>query len=135
MFGGQADLPIGDVGLDEAEHGDGGLVHADEDAVVDLAETEELKDLADLRGDADDTTDADNNGKLTLRLQEVVSLLLGLTALIDQVLLDGGVLLVVLLGVLESGRTSGLGSLSCTRAGQVHAIAPRLDANIGLECR
>lgn len=47
--------PVGDVWLDETKHLLGGLGDADEDAVVDLEETEELQDLAGLGGDLGDT--------------------------------------------------------------------------------
>ena len=48
-------VAIGDVGLHDFEHLGGGLSQADEDAVVDLEETEELEDLAGLWGDLVDT--------------------------------------------------------------------------------
>lgn len=54
------------VGLDDAQHVDRGLVELDEDAVVDLQEAEELEDLAHLGRDAVDTADADDEGKLVL---------------------------------------------------------------------
>ena len=49
------DKPIGDIGLDEAEHVGGGLVDLEEDTVVDLAQAEELQHLAGLGADAVDT--------------------------------------------------------------------------------
>lgn len=38
-------LPVGDIGLDQAKHLLGCLCNLDEDTVVDLEETEELKDF------------------------------------------------------------------------------------------
>lgn len=49
-----------DVGLDLLEHVEGGLVDADERAVVDLSQAEELEDLAALRGDTEDALRKDN---------------------------------------------------------------------------
>lgn len=45
----------GDVGLDDLEHGEGSLVQANEDSVVDLTETQQLEDLAGLGGNSEDT--------------------------------------------------------------------------------
>ena len=39
-------VAVGDVGLDDLEHFGGGLREADEDAVVDLEEAQQLEDLA-----------------------------------------------------------------------------------------
>lgn len=57
---------VGDVGLDDAEHVDGGLGQADEDTVVDLTQAEELKNLAWLGAHLVDTLDADDEGELGL---------------------------------------------------------------------
>ena len=51
-------VPVCDIRLDETEHLLGGLGHLDEDAVVDLEEAQELKDLAGLWGDLVDTIQA-----------------------------------------------------------------------------
>jgi hypothetical protein len=48
-------LPPCDVGLCDPEHVDGRLVQPDEHAVEDLAETEQLQNLAHLGADAVDT--------------------------------------------------------------------------------
>lgn len=50
-----AGVAVGNVGLDYFEHFGGGFGEFDEDAVVDLEEAEELKDLAGFRGDFVDT--------------------------------------------------------------------------------
>ncbi len=59
-------VTIGNVGLDNAEHVDGGLVQLDKDGVVDLEQAEQLEHLADLGRDTVDTLDADHKGKLGL---------------------------------------------------------------------
>ena len=48
-------VAVGDVGLDDLEHFRCGLCEADEDAVVDLEEAQELEDLAWFGGDFVDT--------------------------------------------------------------------------------
>ena len=48
-------VAVGDPGFDDFEHFGGGFCEFDEDAVVDLQETEELEDFAGLRGDLVDT--------------------------------------------------------------------------------
>lgn len=94
-------VPPCDVRGDQLEHLQGGLVQAHEHGVVQLAQTEQTKDLADLRGHTHDTTDADHDGKLGLRLDVVHALGLGLTAGGDQSTLSITVLLDVRLGALE----------------------------------
>lgn len=48
LHGLQVGVAPGDVGLHAAQHVDGGLVHLHEHAVVDLAQPEQLQDLAGL---------------------------------------------------------------------------------------
>ena len=48
-------VTVGNVGLDNLEHFRGSFRKADEDAVVDLEETEELEDFAGFGGDLVDT--------------------------------------------------------------------------------
>lgn len=50
-------IPPGNVGLCNSEHVDGGLVQFHKDTVEDLAETEQLKHLADFGADTIDTED------------------------------------------------------------------------------
>ena len=50
----------------DPQHRDGGLVELDEDAVVDLAQAEELQHLLDLRRDLVDTPDAHHESQLRL---------------------------------------------------------------------
>lgn len=101
-------VAVGDVGLDEAEHADGGLVELDEGGVVDLAEAEELEDLLGLGADADDTADADDEGDLGLGGDVEATLGLGLAAVGNGGLLLGLVLGLVLLGVGDEGLLVGL---------------------------
>lgn len=58
-------IAIGNPRLDDLDHLGGGLGDADEDTVVDLEETEELKDLARLRGNLVDTTKSSAIEQLT----------------------------------------------------------------------
>jgi len=51
-------VAVGDVGLDEADHVDGGAVETDEDTVMELSETEELHDLLALGAQLVDTKHA-----------------------------------------------------------------------------
>jgi len=105
-------VAVGDVGLDETQHHQSAAVDLDEDAVVHLAETEELHDLLGLRGDLVDTGKADGENKLGLGLDEEVTLLMGLAAKVNEVGLLTLVLLVVLgevlLGELAKGLVLGL---------------------------
>lgn len=48
-------VSVGDPWLDNLQHLEGGLGHANEDTIVDLKKTEELEDLAGLGGDLVDT--------------------------------------------------------------------------------
>merc|ERR1719266_1007101 len=97
--------PVGDVGLADPEHVLGGLVHLDEDSVVDLPQSEELQDLLDLGGDLVDTTDPHDKDQLGLGGNVVVTLLLGIALQPDLVSLLILVLLGILLSTLEDGNT------------------------------
>lgn len=102
-------LPVRNVVLDLTEHVHDGLVDTEEDAVVDLKEAEELKDLADLGGNADDTADADDKDELGLLWDVEGACLLG-----NAVETHGRALvMLVLLGVLGSalGDLDALGLL------------------------
>lgn len=59
-------VTIGDVWFDLAEHVGGGLADADEGGVVELTESQQLKDLADDWGKVVDTSDSDNEVDLWL---------------------------------------------------------------------
>merc|ERR1719300_1678477 len=60
----QVGAAVGDVRLADPEHVGGGLVHLDEDSVVDLPQSEELEDLPDLGRHLVDTTDPHDEGPL-----------------------------------------------------------------------
>mmetsp|Transcript_23643 Transcript_23643/g.47946 ORF Transcript_23643/g.47946 Transcript_23643/m.47946 type:complete len:220 (+) Transcript_23643:556-1215(+) len=112
---GAAGVSVRDVGLDESEHTDGGLIHSDEGGVVDLTETEQLHDLLGLGANSDDTADADDQGELGLSRDVESPRGLGGAALGDGLVLGGLILGLVLRGVggegLLVGRLLRLGGL------------------------
>jgi len=85
----------------DLEHVLGGLVDLDEDSVVDLPQSEQLKNLLDLGGHLVDTTDPHDKDELGLSGDIVVSLLLGITLQPDLIPLLILVLLGESLGPLE----------------------------------
>jgi hypothetical protein len=101
-------VAVGDVGLDHAEHVLHGLVELDEDGVEDLAEAEELEDLALLGGDLGDTADADDDGDLGLLLEEEVAVGLGLALRGGDLGGGGAVGAGVVAGAGEGGLLEGL---------------------------
>lgn len=107
LDGGAGGVAVGDEGLNVADHVPGGLVKLDESTVVELAESEELHDLLLLGGKLVDTSDSDDKGNLGLRLDEEVSVLLGVTSALDEGGISGGILGGVLLSVLVSGISLG----------------------------
>ena len=70
-------VAVGDVGVDDGQHLLCGLCKTDEDTVVDLEESEELEDLAWLRGDLVDTLDSDDEDELVLLLNVKAAALSG----------------------------------------------------------
>ena len=101
-------VSIGDVRLNKTEHLEGSLVQANENTIVNLAETEKLENLLGLRLHSIDTTDTDDKGDLGLGLTVEVSTLLGLAAKEHTRSLGRSVLIHVLLGTLEVNLTVGL---------------------------
>lgn len=87
--------------LHQLEHLQRAVVQAHEHARVDLAQTEQLQDLARLRRDLVDTLDADDERQLLLSRAVVAAVGLGLAAQADLVALGVAVLVDVLLGALE----------------------------------
>ena len=79
----------GDIRSNTDEHVEGSLVSLHEGSVVDLAETEELKDLTNLGGNTVGTEDTDNEVRLGLSREEVLLGSLGVTLLTDDLLLLG----------------------------------------------
>lgn len=59
-------VAVGNVGLHQAKHLQGGGVDLHEDAIVHLAQSEQLQDLLHLGGDADDTAHTDHKDNLLL---------------------------------------------------------------------
>jgi hypothetical protein len=105
-------VPPCNVWLDELEHLEVGLVDTDESSIVDLSESEELKDSANLWGNTIDTSDSDNDGQFRLRVQEVVTSGARCSSGLDSGSLCGSVFLHILLCSLQHARSSGLtGSL------------------------
>jgi hypothetical protein len=101
----QVGVTIGDVGVDNGQHLLGGLGQADEGTAVDLEQTEELQDLAGLRGNLVDTLDTDNEDQLGLVIDVEVTLLAGSTSQADLLTLSIAVLLDVGLSALEDDAT------------------------------
>lgn len=101
-------VAVGDEWLDDLQHLHGSLGQADEDAIVDLQQAEELKSLALLRVDLVDTLDADDEGELGLGRDVVAALLLGNTAEADLLALCVTVFLYVRLSALEDLLALGL---------------------------
>lgn len=104
-------VSVSDPWLDDLEHLEGGLGHADKDTIVDLEETEKLQDLAWLWGDLVDTLDTDDEDELGLVWDVEGSLGLGDTSEADLLALLVTVLLDVLLSTLEDDTALLLGSL------------------------
>lgn len=98
-------VTVGDVGVDDGQHLLGSLGKANEGAVVDLEQTEELQDLAGLGRDLVDTLDTDNEDKLGLLRNVEVTLLASNAGKADLLTLSIAVLLDVGLGALEDGGT------------------------------
>lgn len=95
-------VSVRDKRLDQAKHGDGSRVQLDENSVVDLTETKQLQDLAHFWGNAHDTTDADHQSNLGLRIHVHTALLLCLTSNANQIILYSAILLHEFLCTFES---------------------------------
>ena len=94
-------VAVGDEGLDNLEHLRCGLGQTDEDAVVDLEQTEELESLALLGVDLVDTLDADDEDEARLGGDVVGAFLFGDAREADLLALGIAVLFDVGLGALE----------------------------------
>ena len=101
-------VTVSDVGLDQTEHFDGGLVQAHEDGVVDLAQAEELQGLLHLGRGLVDTTNTDDDSNATLGLSEQVSVSTGISSLGNQISLHLSVPLGVLGTALDHLLSLGL---------------------------
>jgi hypothetical protein len=105
--GGTGRVAVSDKGLNVTNHVHGGLVDADENTVVELAETEKLGNLLLLGGELVDTAGTDNKGNLGLGLNKDGTILLGGTLIVNELLVSGGVFLGVLLGVSDGSGLLG----------------------------
>jgi len=101
----------GDVGIGDTQHAQRRLVQLDERRVVDLTQTQQLKDLSDSGVESVDTPDPHDDGQFGLRGHVEVAVLARITGQADLLQLGGFVLLGVSLGLLEDGLTLGLGRL------------------------
>lgn len=90
-----------DVRVRDTQHLDGGLVQLHEHAVVDLAQAEQLQDLARARVDLVDAPNADDKCELRLVRHIVVSTLASVALQGELLSLVLAVLVQVLLGALE----------------------------------
>jgi len=106
----QVGITVGNVRLDQLEHLRGSLVKTDKDTVVDLQKTQKLENLTGLGGNVVDTTDTNNEDKLLLSGNVVVTLSLSLTTETDLVLGSSLVFSIVLGSTLEE--FTSLGELS-----------------------
>lgn len=97
----QVGVAVGNEGLDDLEHLHGGLGQADEDTIVDLKETKQLKSLALLGVDLVDTLDANDEGELGLSWHVVAATLFGDTSEADLLAFSITVVLDVRFGSLE----------------------------------
>jgi len=87
--------------LNDLKHFEGGLGHADKDTVVDLEETEKLKDLAGLWCNLVNTLNTDNEDQLVLSRDVVGTILLRKAGKTDLLTLLITIFLDVLLSTLE----------------------------------
>mmetsp|Transcript_30390 Transcript_30390/g.47602 ORF Transcript_30390/g.47602 Transcript_30390/m.47602 type:complete len:250 (-) Transcript_30390:28-777(-) len=107
----QVGVAVGDERLHQTQHLDGGGVQLHKHAVMDLAQAQQLQDLAHLRRDANDTADADHESNLSLSGHVEVALSLGLTAKSHSSLLHLLVLFHIFLSSSEDLALLGAGSL------------------------
>ena len=101
----QVGVTVGNVGVDDGQHLLGSLGETNESTRVDLEQTQELEDLAGLRGNLVDTLDTDNEDELGLTLNEEAALLASNAVEANLLALSGAVLLDVGLGTLEDNTT------------------------------
>ena len=127
-------IAVGDEGLDKTEHHDGGLVETDKDTVEDLTQTEETEDLACAGRDTVDTADANNKGKLGLRLAVEAALVASSATEGHKVLLCSTVLSKILLGTGVVLVTLGNGSLLSSLCACSLLRRNRLIVNLLLLC-
>ncbi len=101
----QVGVTISNIRLDQLKHLRGSLVKTNKNTVVDLQKTEQLKNLTGLGSNVVDTTDTDNENKLLLSGNIVVTFSLGLTTETDLVLGSSLVFGIMLGSALEEFTT------------------------------
>jgi len=77
-------VSVSDVRLNKLEHVKSSLVQSKEGGIVDLSQSEELKDLSGLRVKSVDTSNSNNNSELRFGLKEEVSVSSGSSSKSDQ---------------------------------------------------
>lgn len=105
------------VRLDSAEKGFSGLVSSDEDGVVDLSQSQKLKDLSLLGGNGVDTLSSDHEEQLGFGRNVDLAGSLGSTDLLDDISFSLGVSVVVGLTSLEPVGLQGVNVLLAVSSG------------------
>jgi len=121
----------GDVGVCDTQHAEGGLVQLDERRVVDLAEAEELKDLADAGVQTVNTPQPHDDGELGFRWDVEVAVFPGISAQSDLVGLRLAVFLDVLFGALENDASLRL-LLFLLKKSSLDLFGPQIGASFPL---
>mmetsp|Transcript_25127 Transcript_25127/g.37179 ORF Transcript_25127/g.37179 Transcript_25127/m.37179 type:complete len:223 (-) Transcript_25127:51-719(-) len=109
LNGGTGRDSISYIRLDKTKHADSSLVQSNKGSIVDLTKTEELHNLLGLGVDSDDTANTNDKSNLGLGRDVESSSGLGLTTVVDGLLLGGGVFGSVL-GSVGHGELLGGGS-------------------------
>jgi hypothetical protein len=97
----QVGIAKSDVWLNRLQHGQGCVVDSQEHGIVDLSQSEQLKDLSGLGVKSIDTSNSDHNSKLVVWLNVIIAGSLGLSLESDQRSLLSSVFVNVLLCSLE----------------------------------
>lgn len=95
-------LTVHDIGLDKAKHVDSSFVELDKNGIVDLAQAQQLQNLANFGAVANNTTDANHQGYLGFSLDVDVASSTSLATQANGVILLGLVFLDICLGAFES---------------------------------
>merc|ERR1712243_47688 len=96
-----------DVRIGDTQHAQRRLVQLDESSVVDLTQTQQLKDLSDSGMESVDTPNPHHDGQLGLGRDVEVAVFPGIAGQTELISLGGLVLLGVSLGLLENGHALG----------------------------
>jgi hypothetical protein len=112
----EAGVSPGNVGFNNLEHVEGGLVDSEEDSVVNLSESHQLKDLSRLGVDLVDTSNSNNESKFGSRSNVEVSSSTGSSLVSQEGFLLVSVFLDVRFGLLEDDLSGGSVLLSLFQA-------------------